>query len=49
MIMALRNFIVVLALENYSFTTVLFPAVIALACLMLIVMVFYRRHLASEL
>ena len=45
-LMALRNFIVVLALENYSYTTVLFPAVIALACLGFIVMVLYRRRFA---
>ena len=43
-LMALRNFIVVLALENYSYTTVLFPAVIALACLGFIAMVLYRRR-----
>ena len=42
-IMAVRNIIVVLALENYSLTTVLFPAVIALACLVFIAMVLYRR------
>lgn len=47
MIMALRNFIVVLALENYSLTTVLFPAVIALACLLFIVMVLYRRRVVG--
>ena len=45
-LMAVRNFIVVLALENYSCTTVLFPAVIALACLGFIVMVLYRRRFA---
>lgn len=39
-----RNLLVVLALENYSVTTVLFPAVIAAACLMLIAMIAYRRH-----
>jgi hypothetical protein len=40
---AVRNLIVIMALENYSMTTVLFPAVIAAACLALIVMIFYRR------
>ncbi len=48
MIMALRNLIVVLALENYSLTTVLFPAVIALACLVFIVMVLYRRRIVNK-
>ena len=41
---AARNLIVILALENYSITTVLFPAVIAAACLLLIAMIVYRRR-----
>ncbi len=40
----LRNIIAIFALAHYSVTTVLFPAVIALASLMLIVMVLYRRR-----
>ncbi len=40
---AARNFIVILALENYSITTVLFPAAVGIACLSLIVMLIYRR------
>lgn len=39
-----RNIIVVMALEHYSVTTVLFPAAIALACLLLITLVAYRRR-----
>jgi hypothetical protein len=39
-----RNLIVIMALENYSVTTVLFPAVIAAACALLMAMVAYRRH-----
>jgi hypothetical protein len=39
-----RNLIVILALENYSVTTVLFPAVIAAACMALIAMIAYRRR-----
>ena len=39
-----RNLIVILALENYSITTVLFPAVIAAACVLLMAMVTYRRR-----
>lgn len=38
-----RNLIVITALENYSVTTVLFPAVIAAACMLLMTMITYRR------
>ena len=38
-----RNLLVILALEHYSVTTVLFPAVIAAACLALIALLVYRR------
>lgn len=41
---AARNFIVILALEHYSITTALFPAVIAAACLLLMALIAYRRH-----
>jgi len=44
-LMAVRNVISILALANYSLTTVLFPAVTAIACLLFIVMVMYRRRL----
>jgi len=44
---AIRNSLVILALENYSMTTVLFPAVIAVACLLLIVMILYRRRVLA--
>ena len=44
-IFMLRNLIVILALEQHSLTTVLFPAAIAAACFSLIVMVLYRRKL----
>lgn len=40
----IRNLIVIAALENHSVTTVLFPAVIAAACMALIVLVLYRRR-----
>ena len=43
-LMATRNVIVVLALENYSITTVLFPATLALATIIFIIMVLYRRR-----
>ena len=42
---ALRNTIVVLALEHYSVTTVLFPAVMAAACVLVIVIMYYRRRI----
>jgi hypothetical protein len=42
-----RNLIVIMALEHYSVTTVLFPAAIAAACMMLIAMVAYRRQVLS--
>ena len=43
-IMVARNLISILALEHYSQATVLFPAVIAAACLIFILMVMYRRR-----
>jgi len=42
-----RNLIVILALERYSVTTVLFPAVIAAACSLLMVLISYRRRVLS--
>ena len=45
---AVRNLIVIMALENYSVTTVLFPAVIAAACILLIAMVMYRRRVLAS-
>lgn len=47
-IFLLRNLMVVVALEGYSLTTVLFPAVIAGACLAVIVLVAYRRRIVSR-
>ena len=41
---AARNLIVIMALENCSVTTVLFPAVIAAACMLLMAMITYRRR-----
>jgi hypothetical protein len=40
-----RNLLVILALETYSLTTVLFPAAIGIACVAFVVMVAYRRRL----
>ena len=41
---AARNSIVVIALENYSVATVLFPATIAAACVLLMALIVYRRY-----
>ncbi|MBP1151161.1 MULTISPECIES: hypothetical protein [Methylocaldum] len=41
---AARNVLVILALESYSVTTVLFPAAIAAACMSLMAMVTVRRR-----
>ena len=46
-VMALRNLVVLSALENYSLTTVLFPATIAIACLIFSLMVVYRRRVLN--
>ena len=43
-----RNLIVITALENYSLTTVLFPAVIAAACMLLMTMISYRRRVLAQ-
>lgn len=43
-VMVFRNSMVISALENYSLTTVLFPATIATVCLIFSVMVVYRRR-----
>ena len=40
---ALRNLLVVLALERYSWTTVLFPAAVGIACLGLACLLYIRR------
>ena len=43
---AVRNLFVVIALEHYSLTTVLFPAVIAAACVLVMGMIVYRRRVS---
>ncbi|WP_036252533.1 hypothetical protein [Methylobacter sp. BBA5.1] len=44
-----RNILVMIALENYSITTVLFPAAVAVACMLLMAMIMYRRRAATTL
>ena len=46
-IIAVRNLISILALAHYSLTTVLFPLITAIACLMFILMVTYRRRVIA--
>jgi hypothetical protein len=38
-----RNILVILALEHYSVITVLFPAAVAVACFLLLLLIFVRR------
>ena len=48
MLFLIRNIIVIFALEFYSLTTVMFPAIIAVATLMLILVILNRRHVLSK-
>jgi hypothetical protein len=41
---AVRNLLVVIALDFYSLTTVLFPAAIDFGCLVLTSLIAYRKH-----
>ncbi|HFD32864.1 MAG TPA: hypothetical protein ENJ28_09195 [Gammaproteobacteria bacterium] len=47
-IIASRNLFSIIALENYSLTTVLFPAATALACILFIQMVLIRRKRTKD-
>ena len=47
-IFMVRNLIAVMALEHYSLTTVMFPAVIAGACAVLLTMLVIRRRMLSR-
>ena len=42
-----RNILVIFALEHYSMTTVLFPAIVAVACMSFVAMVSYRRRVLA--
>jgi hypothetical protein len=44
---ALRNAFVVAALENYSWTTFLFPGAVGIACLAFVVIILWRRRLVA--
>lgn len=43
-----RNFLVILALEHYSITTVLFPAAVGTVILFFVPMVLYRRRVVGQ-
>lgn len=45
---AIRNVLVVMALEHYSVTTVLFPTAITTACVSLMAMITYRRQVITS-
>jgi hypothetical protein len=45
---ALRNGFVVAALENYSWTTVLFPAAVGIACVMFVAVIVMRRNTMTK-
>lgn len=47
LLFAIRNVMVVIALENYSVTTVLFPVVVGAACMALVGIAIYRRRALS--
>lgn len=44
---AMRNGFVVLALENYSWTTMLFPTAIGMACLFFVSLILSRRSVIA--
>lgn len=45
----IRNILVILALEYYSVTTILFPAIITIASILLIIVIIYRRYSVSHI
>ena len=44
MLITLRNLLTLAALQHYSLTTVFFPLVMAITCMLFILMVVYRRR-----
>ena len=45
---AVRNGFVLLALENLSWTTALFPAAVGIACFCFVTLIFARRRVISK-
>ena len=48
LIAVFRNIFVIAALENYSWTTVLFPAVVGAACVIFVLLIMLRRMIAEK-
>lgn len=46
-LVGVRNFIAIAALEHFSWTTVLFPAVVGASCFVFVPMVLYRRRVIA--
>ena len=46
-ISAVRNGFVIAALENYSWTTVLFPAAVGAACILFVLLIWARRRIVN--
>ena len=46
-LIAVRNILSIMALEHYSLTTILFPAITGLACILFIIMVMNRRRVLT--
>jgi hypothetical protein len=44
----LRNLLVILALEHHSLTTVLFPAAVGMGCLVLVLLIAWRRSALAK-
>ncbi len=47
-IFAVRDLLVIMALEHYSVTTVLFPATITTSCILIIIMMLIRRNVTRN-
>lgn len=47
-IFAVRDLLVIMALEHYSVTTVLFPATITTSCILIIIMMLIRRNMVRN-
>ena len=46
-LMMMRNLVAILALEHYSLTTILFPLATGVACMLMVLLVMYRRRIVS--
>jgi len=48
LVISVRNIVATIALANYSMTTMLFPLSMALACILFMLMVLYRRRIIDK-